>query len=198
MQSKPKSNSLITSTIPEGTDMVHVTVTIPVVMLFTVLDEGNITLNLQKVHPVNLGRALVYGFNQRLPDGAAIGLTDKEGDIIPAEERTRMKWEKMVALRDHYESGTAEWSRRGDGNGEGARSITLEAIARVQECTYEEAAAMVQARAEKTGKKTAAILAKLRGADSVAKAILAIRMERDEKRPMAVDADEELNALKAE
>jgi hypothetical protein len=156
-----------------------------------------LVLDMSKLHPDIVKRAAMVGMAQvRIVDAAAIGAADDDGNIIPAEDRIRMKHDAMRALIAHYETGTADWSRAGSGGGGGAKSITVEAIARVQGISYENALEMVDKRAEKTGSTRKAILGKLRNAEAVQKAILAIRAERTPA--PKVDADAELAALTAE
>lgn len=182
MQSNPKSNSIITTTATYD-DMIDVTVKIPRKMAFTVLDTGVVETDLSKWSPVCLGTALVHGVNQRLPDGAAIGRTDKDGEIIPEPERRRIKYEKMNELAVHYESGTEEWNRKPSGGGEGSgKSLTIEAIARWKGIDYEAAEALVEKHAEihkmdikgalaffRTGKKTKAAMQEIRDERAKAK-----------------------------
>jgi hypothetical protein len=151
-------------------------------------------LYMDKLHPSILRRAALTGMAQvRLVDAAAIGRTDDDGNLIPEDVRIQMKQHAIGALIAHYHTGTNQWGRTG-GSGGGARSITVEAIARVQGCSYEDALEMVDQRAEKSGKDRKAILAKLRGATAVIKAIGEIRAERAPK-VGKVDADAELEAL---
>lgn len=185
MQTKAKSNSVITSTFDSDTR----------VLTFNVLGQGSLRLDLNRVSAANLARAAVHGFNQRIPDSAAIGQADSDGVPIAADERTRMKFERMRVLCEHYETGTEDWARRAAGGEGGARSITLEALARVQACTYEEAQALVARRAEKSGKKPAAILAVLRNASAIAAAILKIREERTASAGSAEAAEDMLAEL---
>lgn len=185
MQTQPKANSIITSKYDEARN----------VLVFTVLGQGDVELDLNKVSAANLARAAIHGMNQRIPDAAAIGMTDKDGEIIPKDERTRIKYERMNDLCRFYESGTEEWGRkRAEGEGSG-KSLTIEAIARVKGLTYEEAEALVQRHADtvlKGDRKKA--LAQLRQAQKVVEAMAAIRSERDAKRA-TVDADSILDGL---
>lgn len=72
--------------------------------------------NLNAVHQKNLERACAVGFAQvRIVDAAAVGRADKEGNIIPEFERVQMKWDRMMRLIEHYESGTEEWNLKGTG-----------------------------------------------------------------------------------
>ena len=193
MQTTAKANSIITTKATDE-DMIEVIVSVPRCLIFTVLDNGDVTLDLSKVSAENNGRALVHGWNQRIPDAAAIGVTDSDGVVIPKAERTRIKKERMNDLCVHYESGTPEWSRRGDGTG-GAKSPTVEAFAKVQGLSYEDADAAVTRRAEVLGITRKAQLTKLAKLPAIAKAALDIRQAKLAAQTPAVDADEELKAM---
>lgn len=184
MQSKPKSNSIVTHTRNDATG----------VLTFNVLGVGSFEFDPTKAAPVNREHAEYHGWLQRIVDGAAIPVADPEGNIVPKSERSRMKYAAMIRLRDHYESGAEDWSLAGGGGG--ARSITIEAIARVFECEYEEAVEMVERHAEKKyAGNTKTALAKLRAEPKVQAAMLAIRQERLPK--PVLDADSELDSLRA-
>jgi hypothetical protein len=168
MQTKPKENSIVTSSYDAERN----------VITFTVKGQGDMTLDLNKVSKENLARAVVHGFNQRIPDAAAIGRTDADGKIIPEDERTRIKWERMNELCVHYESGTTEWSRKGEGGP--SRVLTIEAIARVKGITYEDAEAIVDKHAEMHKMERKAALADIR--KKSAKTVAMMDTIRDERR----------------
>lgn len=197
MQLKPKVNSTITSRLPDDVEMIDVTVRVPASMVFEVRGADGaiiraLPFDLSVVHPANLGRALVHGMNQRIPDSAAIGLTDDEGNVIPRTERDAMKGERMAALIEFYETGTDQWSRIGGGGGN--RSLTVEAIARVKEITYEEALVRVQRHADAVcGGNRRKALAELAKGERVKAAMDEIRGER--KSAPDVDADKLLDQL---
>jgi hypothetical protein len=155
-----------------------------------------LTLHLDKLHPSIIRRAALAGMAQvRIVDAAAISAQDDDGNIIPIDDRAIIKYGNMKGLIDHYETGTDQWTVTGSGGG--ARSITIEAIARVQNVDYDTAVKMVDAHAEKKydGNRKKA-LAKLRGAADVIRAMQEIRAERI---PTAkVDANAELAELIAE
>lgn len=162
---------------------------------FRVKGHSDIVLDMGKLHPDVVRRAAAVGFAQvRIVDAAAVGMTDDEGNILPEADRIAMKHANMLALVEHYQTGTAEWSRVGGGGG-GGRSITIEAISRVKGISYDDAKAMIARHADTMHKgDTKKALAHLRGAKAVSEAILAIRAERA---PAAkVDADAALDELK--
>lgn len=188
MQTKAKANSIVTSSYDEGRN----------VITFSVLDVGDVELDLNKVHEANMRRAAIHGWNQRIPDAAAIGVTDKDGNVIPKAERNRIKYERMNELCAHYESGTEEWNRRASGEGNGGKSLTLEAIARWKGISYEEAEALVEKHAEihKMDKKAA--LAFFRTGTKTKAAMQEIRDERATKSAPKVDPDAMLEEMNAE
>lgn len=139
---KAKADSAVTTFIPNPTDTFEVTVTVPKVLGFKVRGFGDILLDLEKVSVANISWAVVHGFGQRLPDSAAISRTDKDGRIVPQDQRDRTKGEKMTELRDFYETGTEEWERAkrgGDGGAAVEMARVLQAIMKVSAISNEEA-----------------------------------------------------------
>jgi hypothetical protein len=194
MQAKAKSNSIVTQSIPKPDDTFEMSIRLPKVLRYTVLGIGELDFHLDRVHADNLAYSCIHGWGQRVPDAAAIGVTDSEGNMIPKEQRTRMKYHAMNEIITHYESGSEDWSRAGSGGGQ--RSITIEAIARVLDVEYEEATEYVQNHAEKKyGGDTKKALAQLRKGKRVMDAMEEIRRERTPE--PKVDADAELEELKA-
>ena len=160
---------------------------------FKVRGMDDLVLHADKLHPDIIKRAALVGMAQvRIVDAAAVGVADEEGNIIPERQRIATKHANMAALINHYHTGTAEWSRVGSGGG--GKSITLEAISRVQNIPYEKAEADVEAYAAKKYEgDTKAALAFLRKGARVAAMIEAIRKERMPQ--PKVDADEALAEL---
>jgi hypothetical protein len=184
MQAKAKSNSIVTHEVDAESG----------VITFHVLGVGALKFNPKIVARENRLRAERHGWIQRIVDAAAIGVTDSEGNVIPKDQRTRMKYHAMNEIITHYESGSPDWSRAGSGGGQ--RSITIEAIARVLDVEYEEATEYVQNHAEKKyGGDTKKALAQLRKGKRVMDAMEEIRRERTPE--PKVDADAELEELKA-
>lgn len=99
MQTKAKSNSVITHEV------------VGQLISFNVREAGSITLDLGKVANANRERAEVHGFIQRISDAAAISRDPLTGKPASPTE----KLEAMRELVEHYESGSAEWSRRREG-----------------------------------------------------------------------------------
>lgn len=159
MQTKPKANSVITSRTEPGR------------IIFTVLGEGELTLNLNRIHPANLERAAIHGLIQRVSDRAAKGRDPETGKpASPAE-----KAEAMRGAIEHLESGSPDWGMRvatGETGG-----ITLRALARVQGVEVAVMRERVERMAEKRGVTVRAYLAGVAGAEAVIRAIAAIRAE---------------------
>ena len=138
-----------------------------------VKDAGEVAFDPAKASAANREYAAFHGWKQRLVDAAALSRDTTNGAVAsPADKLAAIK-----ELVDHYESGSADWSRAG--TGDGGKSLTLEAIARVQGCTYDEAEANVAAYAKKKfADDTKKALAFLRQGAKVMAAIDAIRKER--------------------
>lgn len=163
---------------------------------FEVKGHPTLTLNIGKIHADVLKRAACVGLAQvRVVDAAAIPATRKDGTIMPEAERLALKHSRMAELIEHLESGSAEWSRVSEGGG--GKSITIEAIARVQGVDYAKAETDVEEFAKRDPYKgdTKKALAFLRTGKRVMEAMEAIRKERTPA--PVVDADAALNDLKA-
>src|SRR5260221_3835029 len=159
MQSKAKTNSVIVTSLVEGNPT------------WTVLGvEKPITLHLDRVAQSMRERAEVHGWFQHGSDGAARSRDATTGKPASAQD----KYDSILELVNHYETGTEEWAMRSGGGG--GTSITLQAVARVRGCTYEEAEASVARYAESHYKgDTKAALAFFRTGAKVGEAIIAIR-----------------------
>ncbi len=157
---------------------------------FKIKGHADEVLEWSKLHPDVQKRSGLVGMAQvRIVDAAAIGMTAKDGSIIPEAERIAKKAERIKTLIAHYHTGTAEWSRVSEGGG--GKSLTVEAIALVKGMTYEQAEAEVEIIADKHhGGDTKKCLAFLRGAGAVQKAMNDIRASR--QKPAAIDADKAL------
>ena len=182
MQSKPKSNSVITHLVTELDDG-NMTIT------FNVRDAGEVVLNTSRLHDDIMQRAAVHGLIQRISDAAALSRDADTGkSASPAD-----KLAAMQALVSHYETGTSEWKRAGTGEG-GGKSITVEAIARVKQIPYETALDYVNRYAEaKFGGNGKKCLAFLRQSAQVIDAIAEIRKARTSG--PKIDADAALSEL---
>lgn len=109
MQTKPKSNSVITSKFEGG------------VLSFSVATVGTLNLEISALHQEIRERAMVHGLTQRISDAAAIGFLKDENRYATAQE----KFDAMSELVAHYMTGTSEWSRTRSAPGVGADSALL-------------------------------------------------------------------------
>lgn len=106
MVTKPKSNSVVTHGIESqglGGTILH----------FNVLGVGALHLNMDNVSGEVRVHAAIHGMIQRISDAAAISRNPDTGKPATAQE----KFDRMATLIEHYNSGTSEWSRVGQGGG---------------------------------------------------------------------------------
>lgn len=157
-------------------------------------DYPGIELDINAIAVKNRQRAELHGWHARINDTAAIGVADKDGKIIPAAERARMKAERMNELCRFYESGTEDWSRVSEGGG-GMQPIAVLAFARsegIEPATARERMERVAKLKDRSWKEQLAITEKLYPEE-----VKAIQAERN-KTPVSLDIDAELAALKGE
>lgn len=106
MNTKAKANSVITHVVGElyrdekGRYCRAIT--------FHVLGAGSILMKMDKLANEVIERAAVHGMIQRISDAAAISRDPETGKPASAQD----KFDAMSRLVAHYESGTAEWSRK--------------------------------------------------------------------------------------
>lgn len=176
METKRKSNSVVTVQ-QDGT-----------VLVFDVMGAGRLAFDVSNANAACRQHAEMHGWKQRISDAAAMSRDPETGKPATAQE----KLAAMRELVEHYESGSAEWSRVGGGGG--GRSLTVEAIARVKGCDYDAAeAAVAKFAGEKYEGDTKKALAYLRQGERVAAAMEAIRRERAPQPKL--DADKALADL---
>lgn len=157
-------------------------------LVFNVLGAGAMRLDMGKISEAILTRAAIHGLKQRISDAAAIPCDAETGKpATPAEKFTAMQ-----ALVDHYNSGSAEWSRRaeaGERTPNGGK--VLQAIMNVyQFSTVEKARETVEATAAKRGIEYKAALALWKSSDKVA-----AELTRMATATAKVDADDLLDEL---
>ena len=160
-------------------------------IVFSVRDAGAVTFDYAKAHEDCRAYAEFHGWKQRISDAAALPCDTVTGQPAnPADKLTAMR-----ALVAYYESGAADWSRAGTGEG-GGRSLTIEAIAKVKGYDYDGAEKMVAAFAAKSyaGDMKKA-LAFLRTGERVMAAMDEIRKAR--MGAPRIDADTTLDELVA-
>lgn len=146
------------------------------VLVFNVLGVGEIRLDIETMSAENKAHAIMHGMEQRIRDAAAIPRDKDTGASATPQD----KFDAMQRLAEHYASGATEWSiKRGEGSGIGARSITIEAIARAKDCDYQTAEDMVNRFAmSKFANDRKVALRELAKTPAVQSAILAIKAER--------------------
>lgn len=99
---------------------------------FTVKGHSPLVMDMTKLHSDNINRAAFVGMAQvRIVDAAAVNRADKDGNLLDEAERTRIKYERMKKLVDHYESGSADWNVRVSQKAETDHSLTLRAMEQV-------------------------------------------------------------------
>lgn len=84
-----------------------------------------LTFNPTKAHADIVGYAAFHGFKQRFVDAAAMSKDTKDGSA--ASPATKAK--AIKALIDHYETGTAKWTRVSEGGPKGG--FLYEALCKV-------------------------------------------------------------------
>ena len=157
MQSKPKSNSVVTHTL--GDDGCTIT--------FKVLNAGEFTFDVMAAHANMQHRAAVHGFVQRISDAAAKSRDTETGKpATPADKLAAMR-----RVADHYASGVDQWALvRAEGGGAGP-SIVVRAFAALQGMPVADAQTRIKELAEKRRLTTKAVLAQLRKTDTIRKKI---------------------------
>jgi hypothetical protein len=138
-------------------------------LLFQVSGAGEAALDFSLIHPTNRVRAETHGWKQRISDAAAMSCDGETG-------RPASPMEKLAAMRAlvaHYESGTAEWSRRAEATGPRG-GFLFEALSRM----YPDANVR-----EYLDGLTSAEQSALREDSDVAPVIAAIKVERNVGKP---------------
>jgi hypothetical protein len=169
MQTKPKSNSIIT----------HVLSNNGIEFLFRGQRVGN--LNLTAVHAANKERAIIHGMIQRIGDGGAVERMDKAtGTIRTDAEMDAIKRARLEALIAHYNSGTPDWNlvRSNTGGGVDTSGLTIEAISRVYGWSVTDTERKVDTLAQKKGIERKEMLRTYSNIPDVAAMIGTIKAER--------------------
>jgi hypothetical protein len=171
MNTKAKSNSVITHEITEG----HIR--------FNVLGVGELRLDMEKLDAAIIHRAAIHGMIQRISDAAAISRNPETGAPATAEK----KFAAMQRLVNHYESGTSEWSCRPQAGEGQSGGLLFRAL-----CQMSEGTRTPEEIREWMKGKTKAQLAALRASERVAAIIATLR-------PVSIEVDtdnllDELNA----
>jgi hypothetical protein len=129
---------------------------------------GEALLDLDRLHPSVVKRALIYGMKQRISNAAAQSRDPKTG----ASASPAAKLAAMTRLVDHYNSGAEEWSPRQ--SDEDKMTLLGEALAELRpDRTREQVQAYVTglSKADRVALEARAdvqkIIARLTGADQV-------------------------------
>jgi len=131
---------------------------------FHIKGQGPLVLDMGKVHVDNVTRAAYVGMAQvRIVDAAAIGRADKDGNLLSESTRNQMKYDRMVALVLHYETGSAEWSPRHRAEKVDNHAFTIRALAELRGITKEEANGLIDQWATLLNKSRAVVLESFAG-----------------------------------
>lgn len=153
MQSKPKSNSVITYE-PLYDNGVCVGIR------FRVRGQDKpLDMDMRKLHPTIWDRAAMHGMTQRVSDAAAMSRNPETGASATPQE----KYDAMARLVAHYESGTDQWSvvrERGEGPRRGL--IIIRALADVMKIASFEVPDKIKALAVKRGETARKVYATFR------------------------------------
>lgn len=179
MQAKPKRNSVVTTRLDEEG-----------FLEIQVLGSGTIKFDVDKVDAALRAKAEMHGWTQRLVDAAAMSRDPENGQpATPAE-----KFAAIKSIAEYYMGGATDWARRSESGG-GGQSITLQAVAKVRDITYEQAEEFVGRYAQSHYKgDMKAALAYLRTGAKVGAMILTIRAANAPK--PVLEADDVLDELK--
>lgn len=182
MQSKAKSNSVITHTVnaEEQTITFHVVGCEPLVF------------DVKKVSDAVGERAMLHGFIQRVSDAAAISRNRDTGQPATPQD----KRDAMAVLVEHYESGTEDWARRREAGAGPDTGITLQAIMDVFKTDAAGARGMIASLAERRSITVNEARAVFASAKEVAARIAQLKADRAEK--SGIDAAGLLDELTGE
>ena len=125
--------------------------------------------------------AMLHGFKQRGADNGAIERKTKDGRVRTAVEQEALRWENVLAMVKHINSGTPRWNVREPGKGVKKPEVDVDLIIRAAVAvkggtvTYADMRAYLQRRATTAGCGLDAIAASLANDPKVAAAIAEIR-----------------------
>lgn len=185
MQTKPKSNSVVTHERPADR---------PTVIIFKVKDAGEFELDFDKISPAVKARACIHGLVQRISDAAAIGRDPATGK--PVADAPALKLGNMRRLADHYMSGSDDWSpAREASTGPGLDRLILAAVCEATGKTDAEVRLMVSEGSAKHAIAAKVYLESLAGAAKVRPIYERVKAEQASALAKAVtfDPDAELD-----
>lgn len=136
-------------------------------LTIVVKGAGTIAVDFSKIHASNMAYAAFHGFKQRFVDAAALPADEKTGKPAPTDE----KFEAILALVEHYEGGSDQWTRVSKGAPRGG--VLFEALCRV--FGHQKAPSEIRAWLDALSDKEAMAI---REDDAVAPVIAAIKKER--------------------
>lgn len=157
MQTKPKSNSVVTHERPANR---------PTIVIFRVKDAGEIEFDMEKCSDAVITRFQYHGAIQRISDAAAIGRDPATGKPLP--DAPALKLGNMRRLADHYMSGSDDWSpAREASTGPGLDRLILAAVCEATGKTDADVRLMVSEGSAKHAIGAKAYLESLAGAAKV-------------------------------
>ena len=179
MQSKPKSNSVITHIV----DMENQVIT------YNVIGCEPLVFDVKRVSDQCGERAMIHGFIQRISDAAAISRDPDTGKPATPQD----KRERMARLVEHYMSGAEAWSPARAEGGARDEGLTITAMGDVYHKLAEECRDMVKQLAVKRGIDERAALAVFAKSAQIAARMAEIKAERAKDGPDADDLLAELD-----
>lgn len=168
MQTKAKANSIITHALSDNG------------ITFSFRGQAIGNLNLTALHADIKFRAVIHGMLQRIGDGGAVERMDKQTGLIRTDaEMDAIKKARIVALIEHYNSGTDEWNvARGLPKGPDTSGLVIEAISRVYGWDVPTVEAKVTKMADQKGIERKEMLRTYANIPDVAAMIGTIKAER--------------------
>ena len=164
MQTKPKSNSIITHLIRDDG-----------IIVFRIIGAGEIEFDPDKMSEAMGSRAALHGVIQRVSDGGAMSRNPENGKPATPQE----KLARMQAIADHMMSGTDDWRLVPSSDRAADGGLTIMAMIRCGVAVDVDAAnGLVDGIALKRSIDRKAALALWASTERVAKAIADIRASR--------------------
>lgn len=150
------------------------------IITFTVKGYDPFTLDVAKIHDDNAQYAMFAGLaQQRMVDGAAVSRANKDGSVKTEAEMLGLKHTRMLAIRDHLESGSPNWEMRVSRQpAETDHSLTLRAMEQVLRRDRAGVEAAIKAWVDNGHGSRVTILDSFAARSDVADAIREYRKER--------------------
>jgi hypothetical protein len=141
MNDKPKSNSVVTSKWDDDAQR----------LIINVIGAGEVHFCPSRAAQICRDYAEIHGWTQRLSNAAAI----PKDKVTGAAATAAQKYEAIVRLRDHYESGTDDWDLTARPRGPQFDQWTVRAVAALKSIDY--AAALQMALDSAQAKKATVV-----------------------------------------